>query len=379
MPVRVNRYLASTGLGSRRAVEELVREGRVTVNGSVADLATRVADGDDVRVDGEPVAPEAIVAVVLNKPRGRRHDGPRPAGPPDGDGPRRDGRAPLSRRPPRSRHDGRPAPHQRRRPGRPADAPSPRRPQVVPCAREGRAGRRCARATAGRHRARRRADGARRRAKPRGERHRHHDPRGPKPPGAADVRRGRASRDPSAPDGLRGNHRRTARAGGVARAHPPPRSRRCAMHDAVVVGAGISGLDGRPPARGRRRGCRRRRGRRAGRRPRLEPGRPRRALGGGRRGRRPREHPPSGAGRGGRRGAATGPRSGGATMARRRSSGTSPAAPAPRTRRGIAACSPRSPAGVRAPRPTTVSRWPSGWPGTAPGCSTSPWPRPPSR
>ena len=70
MPVRVNRYLASTGLGSRRAVEKLVREGRVTVNGSVADLATRVAEGDDVRVDGVPVKPEAVVAVVLNKPRG---------------------------------------------------------------------------------------------------------------------------------------------------------------------------------------------------------------------------------------------------------------------------------------------------------------------
>jgi 23S rRNA pseudouridine2605 synthase len=70
VPVRVNRYLASTGLGSRRAVEEVIRAGRVTVNGAVADLATRVEDGDDVRVDGAPVRPEAIVAVLLNKPRG---------------------------------------------------------------------------------------------------------------------------------------------------------------------------------------------------------------------------------------------------------------------------------------------------------------------
>jgi 23S rRNA pseudouridine2605 synthase len=70
VPVRVNRYLASTGLGSRRAVEELIRAGRVTVNGEVADLATRVVEGDHVRVDGEPVRPEAVVAVVLNKPRG---------------------------------------------------------------------------------------------------------------------------------------------------------------------------------------------------------------------------------------------------------------------------------------------------------------------
>jgi len=70
VPVRVNRYLASTGLGSRRAVERLIVEGRVTVNGNVADLASRVAEGDDVRVDGATVQPEAVVAVVLNKPRG---------------------------------------------------------------------------------------------------------------------------------------------------------------------------------------------------------------------------------------------------------------------------------------------------------------------
>jgi 23S rRNA pseudouridine2605 synthase len=70
VPVRVNRYLASTGLGSRRAVEDLVRAGRVTVNGEVADLATRVSDGDDVRVDGKRVRPETPVTVLLNKPRG---------------------------------------------------------------------------------------------------------------------------------------------------------------------------------------------------------------------------------------------------------------------------------------------------------------------
>jgi 23S rRNA pseudouridine2605 synthase len=57
-------------MGSRRAVEDIIRAGRVTVNGAVADLATRVEDGDDVRVDGAPVAPEAIVVVLLNKPRG---------------------------------------------------------------------------------------------------------------------------------------------------------------------------------------------------------------------------------------------------------------------------------------------------------------------
>ncbi|HEY7258955.1 MAG TPA: pseudouridine synthase, partial [Gaiellales bacterium] len=53
-----------------RAVEELIRAGRVTVNGEVADLATRVAESDDVRVDGASVRPEATVTVLLNKPRG---------------------------------------------------------------------------------------------------------------------------------------------------------------------------------------------------------------------------------------------------------------------------------------------------------------------
>ena len=66
MPVRVNRYLASTGLGSRRAVEDVIRAGRVTVNGEVAGLATVVSEGDDVRVDGAPVRPEASVTVILN-------------------------------------------------------------------------------------------------------------------------------------------------------------------------------------------------------------------------------------------------------------------------------------------------------------------------
>ena len=70
MPVRVNRYLASTGLGSRRAVEDVIRAGRVTVNGRVAELATVVAEGDDVRVDGAPVRPETTMTVLLNKPRG---------------------------------------------------------------------------------------------------------------------------------------------------------------------------------------------------------------------------------------------------------------------------------------------------------------------
>jgi 23S rRNA pseudouridine2605 synthase len=70
VPVRLNRYLASTGVGSRRAADEYIRAGRVTVNGAAAELGTVVADGDDVRVDGRRVSVQAHVSVLLHKPAG---------------------------------------------------------------------------------------------------------------------------------------------------------------------------------------------------------------------------------------------------------------------------------------------------------------------
>jgi 23S rRNA pseudouridine2605 synthase len=67
---RLNRYLARAGLGSRRAVEDAIRAGRVTVNGGPAGLATRVEPGDDVRVDGRLARPQAVRALLLHKPAG---------------------------------------------------------------------------------------------------------------------------------------------------------------------------------------------------------------------------------------------------------------------------------------------------------------------
>jgi 23S rRNA pseudouridine2605 synthase len=55
--IRINRYLAMCGLGARRAVEKLVTEGRVRVDGVVADLSSRVAPGAAVSVDGDVVKP----------------------------------------------------------------------------------------------------------------------------------------------------------------------------------------------------------------------------------------------------------------------------------------------------------------------------------
>lgn len=68
--VRLNAYLARAGLASRRGAEELIRAGRVTVNGEVAGLATFVEQTDDVRLDGEQVEPEELAYVLLHKPAG---------------------------------------------------------------------------------------------------------------------------------------------------------------------------------------------------------------------------------------------------------------------------------------------------------------------
>ncbi|MEO8291125.1 MAG: pseudouridine synthase [Gaiellaceae bacterium] len=68
--MRLNAYLARAGIASRRGAEELIRAGRVTVNGEEAGLATFVEGKDRVEVDGKPVAPEPLTYVLLHKPAG---------------------------------------------------------------------------------------------------------------------------------------------------------------------------------------------------------------------------------------------------------------------------------------------------------------------
>jgi pseudouridine synthase len=68
--VRLNAYLARSGIASRRGAEELIRAGRVRVNGDVAGLATFVEASDRVELDGRPLAPELLAYVLLHKPAG---------------------------------------------------------------------------------------------------------------------------------------------------------------------------------------------------------------------------------------------------------------------------------------------------------------------
>src|SRR3712207_5432630 len=68
--MRLNAFLARAGIASRRGAEELIRAGRVRVNGEVAGLATFVERGDSVEVDGRAVEPEPLAYVLLHKPAG---------------------------------------------------------------------------------------------------------------------------------------------------------------------------------------------------------------------------------------------------------------------------------------------------------------------
>jgi 23S rRNA pseudouridine2605 synthase len=71
--MRLNRFLASAGLGSRRACEELIRQGRVEINGQIARLPGPPVDPgrDVIRCDGQRVRlPTSGVYLAMNKPAG---------------------------------------------------------------------------------------------------------------------------------------------------------------------------------------------------------------------------------------------------------------------------------------------------------------------
>ena len=77
MSVRVNKFISDTGYCSRREADALIKEGRVTVNGSKPSLTTRVEEGDSVLVDGQTLrirkakpGARKHVYIALNKPVG---------------------------------------------------------------------------------------------------------------------------------------------------------------------------------------------------------------------------------------------------------------------------------------------------------------------
>ncbi len=73
METRINKYLSEIGYCSRRAADKLIDEKRVTINGKVPEMGTKVKPGDKVAVNGKVVSGkkgQKAIYIALNKPRG---------------------------------------------------------------------------------------------------------------------------------------------------------------------------------------------------------------------------------------------------------------------------------------------------------------------
>jgi 23S rRNA pseudouridine2605 synthase len=69
--VRLNRFLAAAGIGSRRHCDELIAAGRVTINGRVCtNFSAQPTERDHVKVDGKLVHPEPTMTIAFHKPAG---------------------------------------------------------------------------------------------------------------------------------------------------------------------------------------------------------------------------------------------------------------------------------------------------------------------
>jgi 23S rRNA pseudouridine2605 synthase len=69
--MRLQRFLARCGHGSRRSCEKLIEEGRVSINGTeISEMGARVKEGDVVRINGDVVEPRELKYFILNKPKG---------------------------------------------------------------------------------------------------------------------------------------------------------------------------------------------------------------------------------------------------------------------------------------------------------------------
>lgn len=69
---RINKYLSEVGYCSRRAADKLIDQGRVTINGKIPEMGTKITNLDEVRVDGELISGqgEKPVYLAFNKPIG---------------------------------------------------------------------------------------------------------------------------------------------------------------------------------------------------------------------------------------------------------------------------------------------------------------------
>lgn len=69
---RINKYLSEVGFCSRRSADQFIEEGRITINGKVPEMGTKIVEGDEVKVDGVLIVPpkERFIYIAFNKPVG---------------------------------------------------------------------------------------------------------------------------------------------------------------------------------------------------------------------------------------------------------------------------------------------------------------------
>ena len=73
MTIRINKYLSEVGYCSRRVADSLIEEGKVTINGEIPEMGTKVEDGDQVEVEGQKIQKSTKhekIYLVFNKPAG---------------------------------------------------------------------------------------------------------------------------------------------------------------------------------------------------------------------------------------------------------------------------------------------------------------------
>ena len=73
MPTRINKYLSEVGYCSRRRADRLIKEGKVTINGKIPEIGTKVEDDDEVVVEGQRIEKSKIqnnIYLAFNKPVG---------------------------------------------------------------------------------------------------------------------------------------------------------------------------------------------------------------------------------------------------------------------------------------------------------------------
>ena len=74
MAIRINKYLSEIGYCSRRAADRLIEEGKVTINGKISEIGTKIEEGDQIEVKGERLEkstkPKKNIYLAFNKPVG---------------------------------------------------------------------------------------------------------------------------------------------------------------------------------------------------------------------------------------------------------------------------------------------------------------------